>query len=62
MGTEPAWVNRDPAPHTDIGDGLDTGRLEQDARGIVAFTEAGMLECVCTTHPAMRGRVTVVEP
>ncbi|MFO8075001.1 MAG: hypothetical protein R6T85_02640 [Egibacteraceae bacterium] len=62
VGTEPAWVNGDPAPHTAPGDGLDTGRLEQDARGIVTFTEAGMLEYVCTIHPAMRGRVTVVEP
>lgn len=62
VGTELAWVNRDPAPHTATGEGFDTGRLQQDARGTVAFTEAGTFEYVCTIHPAMRGRVTVVEP
>ncbi len=62
VGSELAWVNRDPAPHTATGDGFDTGRLEQDARGTVTFTEAGTFEYVCTIHPAMRGRVTVVEP
>lgn len=62
VGTELAWVNRDPAPHTATGEGFDTGRLEQDAHGTVTFTEAGTFEYVCTIHPAMRGRVTVVEP
>lgn len=62
VGTELAWVNRDPAPHTATGDGFDTGRLEQDARGTVTFTEAGTFEYMCTIHPAMRGRVTIVEP
>ncbi len=62
MGTELAWVNRDPAPHTATGDGFDTGELGQDARGTVTFTETGTFEYLCTIHPAMRGRVTVVQP
>jgi plastocyanin/uncharacterized membrane protein len=60
VGTSVMWTNHDPAPHSATGDAFDTGRLEQGGSASVTFADAGTFDYLCTIHPAMRGRVTVV--
>ncbi len=59
VGTEVAWTNGDPAPHTATGDGWDTGQLPAGATRAVRFDRTGRFEYFCAIHPAMTGTVVV---
>lgn len=61
-GDTVTWTNLDAVAHTATAtDGTwDTGLLEQGASASITFTAAGTYEYLCTPHPSMTGRITVV--
>ena len=61
-GDTVTWTNLDAVAHTatDTGGAWDTGLLEQGESASITFTAAGTYEYLCTPHPSMTGRITVV--
>lgn len=61
-GDTVTWTNLDAVAHTaTANDGAwDTGLLEQGASASITFTAPGTYEYLCTPHPSMTGRITVV--
>jgi plastocyanin len=64
VGATVTWENRDSAPHdaTADDDSWETETLEDGDSGSVTFNEAGSWDYICTIHPSMKARITVVEP
>jgi len=63
-GTEVAWTNDDPSPHTVTADdgSFDSGTLESGDGFSFRFDGPGTYRYACSIHPAMRGTVRVARP
>jgi plastocyanin len=61
-GATVTWLNRDGVPHdaTGAGQSWTTGMLKQWDTGTNVFRSPGRYEYLCTIHPAMRARITVL--
>ena len=53
------WTNKDSAPHTVTGDGLNSGTLSGGQTYSFAFNTAGTFSYKCNFHPSMTGKVIV---
>jgi len=58
-GTTVIWTQKDSAPHTVKGTGLDSGTLTQGQTFNHTFNEAGTFNYVCSIHAAMKGTIIV---
>ena len=58
-GTKVTWTNRDRAPHTVTGKGIDLDDLTSGRSASFTFDMAGTYAYVCSFHPFMKGRVVV---
>jgi plastocyanin len=62
VGDTVVWINRDAAPHT-ATDSLkrwDSGNLGPGERWTWVAGEPGHFSYLCTYHPSMTGRLTVI--
>jgi plastocyanin len=62
VGSELAWENTDPTPHTVTArDGVfDSGTLDPGSRFAATFDRAGTFAYFCQIHPTMTGSIRVV--
>ena len=62
VGDTVRWHNKSSAPegHTVTGDGLDSRTLHQGDDYTFKFSHAGTFSYICSLHPSMKGRVTVL--
>lgn len=63
LGTDVAWVNRDPVEHTiTAADGsFDSGNIDSGQKFNWTFSKAGTFQYQCLIHPSMVGEVIVTE-
>ena len=61
VGGTVRWRNNDPETHTATGAAFDTGSLAPGVTSTKTFTTTGVFTYHCTIHPAMTGRVDVVQ-
>lgn len=56
------WINRDPVQHNAVSQGLFSSEvLNQDQIFSFKFENTGTYDYICTIHPSMKGKVTVVD-
>ena len=60
VGDTVTWTNQDSTQHTATGDDFDTGLLGKGQSGSHTFDSAGTFSYICTPHPYMKAKVTVV--
>ncbi len=53
------WINEDSTPHTVTGTGINSGSLNKGQSFKQTFNDAGTFNYNCTTHPYMKGKITV---
>ncbi|WP_344021209.1 cupredoxin family copper-binding protein [Streptomyces luteireticuli] len=58
-GTTVTWTNKDQAPHTVTGGGLNSPTLGNGATYSFTFKSTGTFNYICTIHPNMHGTVVV---
>ena len=61
-GARVTWVDRDNAPHdaTDVDRAWGTDTLTPGKSATLTFDEPGVYEYVCTIHPNMEAKLTVL--
>lgn len=65
VGDKVTWKNVDSASHTATasdGHTFDTGLVNADSTGTVAFSTSGTYQYACVVHPWMKGTVVVGDP
>lgn len=55
------WTNRDSATHIIKGSTFESESLTKGDTYEFVFTEPGVYDYICSTHPSMKGTITVVE-
>lgn len=53
------WINEDSITHTVTGTGINSGSLNKGQSFKQTFNDAGTFNYNCTTHPYMKGKITV---
>ncbi len=61
-GARVTWIDRDNAPHdaTDVDRAWGTGTLTPDKNATLTFDDPGVYDYVCTIHPNMEAKLTVL--
>lgn len=59
VGETVTWMNEDAVIHTVVGDGFNSGNLNEGDTFSHTFDEPGTYEYTCTIHPGMDGTVVV---
>ncbi len=53
------WVNRDSTPHTVVGEGFESPRLNKGDSWSHTFDTPGTFDYHCGLHPSMTGQIVV---
>lgn len=62
VGDTVTWKNDDKMPHTATSLGnFDTGAMQPGTSNSITFDKVGAYNYICTIHPNMKGKITVVE-
>ena len=58
-GSVVTWVNKDSAPHTVVGEGFESPRLNKGDSWSHTLDTAGAFDYYCGLHPSMKGQIVV---